>query len=278
MKKSKIKGQVSKTIICTVIVAFISLIMFSPFYVMFMMGTYSTGDIFKRMPFLPGNYLFENLKTVFSSDFIRYYWNSTYVAVFTTLGAVFVSTMAGFGFAKYEFKGKNILFASVLISMMIPTQLGLVAFAIEMRMLGWTNTHLPLIIPSMAYAFGVFWMTQYMRSTVPNEILDSAKIDGCTDFRAFIQIVLPYVKSSLVTLVLLVFITSWNNYLTPLIVLNKQELFTIPLGITTLGNFFRADYGARIAGLCIGTIPLIIVFAIGSKYFIKGLMAGAIKG
>jgi cellobiose transport system permease protein len=278
MKKPEIKRTKIKTVLSTGIISISALIAIAPFYIMFMMGTYSTGEIFKVLPLIPGTHLLDNLKTVFASDFIRYYANSIYVAVLVTLGSVFVSTLAGFGFSKYHFRGKNILFAAVLVTMMIPSQLGLVAFAAEMRVLGWTNTHLPLIIPGMAHAFGVFWMTQYIKSSVPDEVLDSARIDGCTDFRAFIQIVVPYVKSAIVTLVLLAFIASWNSYIIPLIVLNKAKLYTIPLGITTLGDFFRADYAARITGLSLGTIPLILVFAIGSKYFIKGLMAGAVKG
>lgn len=277
MKSKGIKENGIKAFVLTGIVALISIIALAPFYIMLMMATYSTGEIFRIIPVIPGTHVLANLQTVFASDFIRYYVNSFKVGLLATFGSVFVSALAGFAFAKYRFKGQNILFAAVLVTMMIPTQLGLVAFAAEMRVLGWSNTHLPLIVPGMAYAFGVFWMTQYMKTSVPDEILDSARIDGCRDFKAFILIVIPYVKSALVTLVLLVFIASWNNYLIPLIILNKVELYTIPLGITTLGNFFRADYAARIMGLSLGTIPLILVFAAGSKYFIKGLMAGAIK-
>lgn len=262
----------------TFFAALIVIILMLPFYIMFMMGTYSTAEIFRILPFKPGNHLLENLKQLMASNFLQYYWNSTKVAVCTTVGSVLISTMAGFGFAKFHFKGKGFLFSMVLVTMMIPTQLGLVAFVKEMKVLGWINTHLALIFPSMAHAFGVFWMTQFMKDNVPDEVLESAKIDGCNDGKAFIFIVIPFVRSAMVTLVLLVFIASWNSFLVPLILLNKQEMYTIPLGITTLGNFFRADYAVRIAGLAMGTIPLILIFALGSKYFIKGLMAGAVKG
>jgi cellobiose transport system permease protein len=275
---NRINGSHIKTFIGTFLIALVSLIALLPFYIMFMMGTYSTSEIFQVIPLIPGSHLLENLHAIFASDFLRYYFNSTYIAVLGTAGSVFVSTLAGFAFAKYDFKGRNLLFSAVLVTMMVPSQLGLVAFAAEMRLLGWTNTHLPLIIPGMAHAFGVFWMTQYMKTSVPNEVLDSARIDGCSDFKTFVRIVIPYVAPAMVTLILLVFIASWNSYLIPLIILNKTELYTIPLGIATLGSYFRTDYAIRITGLSLGTIPLILIFAAGSKYFIKGLMAGAVKG
>jgi len=130
----------------------------------------------------------------------------------------------------------------------------------------------------MANSFGVFWMTQYMRSSLPAEMIESARIDGASDLRVFLQIALPLAKSALITLSLLAFLSSWNSYLLPLIMLNNQALFTLPLGLARLSSWTKADIGAQIMALSIGTMPIIIMLAFGSKQFIRGLISGALKG
>ena len=245
---------------------------------MMVMGTYQNEDLFQKIVVLPGSYLLENLKTVAASRFDLVYLNSLIVSVASTLLSVFVSAFAGFAFAKHEFKHKNKIFSAVLLTMMIPGQLGLVAYVIEMRYLGASGTLLPLILPWVANAFGVFWMTQFMKGAIPTEVLESARIDGCSDIGVFFRIVLAFIYPAITTLSLLVFLWSWNNYLLPLIIINKPELFTIPLGITSLGNAYRTDLAAQILGLTLGTIPVLILFAFGSKSFIRGLTAGSVKG
>lgn len=249
-----------------------------PFYVMIIMGTHYNEDLFKKIQLLPGNYLLENLKTVLRGDFFHYYWNSLYIAVSATLLAVLVSSMAGYAFAKFEFKGKKFLYGFILATMMIPQGLGLVAFTMEMKALGWNQTHLPFIIPWAANAFGVFLMAQSMKDSVATEILESARIDGCGELRLFFTFVIGLCKPIFLTLGLLVFLNSWNNFLIPLVMINKQDMFTIPLGMYTLGAVYRTDYAARVLGLSLGTLPLIILFMINSKSFIQGLAAGAVKG
>jgi multiple sugar transport system permease protein/cellobiose transport system permease protein len=186
--------------------------------------------------------------------------------------------LAGFAFAKMEFPGKKFLFMFVLGTIMIPSQMGLVGLAIEMRWFGFINTHLALILPALANAFGVFWMRQYIASSVPNEILESANIDGCNMFNSFIQIVLPITRPALITLFLFFFLWSWNDYLVPLVMINNQDLYTIPLAIAILGQLHRTDYAARILALTLATLPILIIFALGSKYLIRGMIAGSLKG
>lgn len=265
-------------VVIAVLLTFVTLLSLFPYYMMLNMSTYYSEDIFKGIPLLPHNYLFENIATVFRSDFVLFYWNSFYIALLATAFAVFFSAMAGFAFAKYRFKGRDVLFNIVLITIMIPSGLGLIAFIIEMRVIGWNNSHLPLFMPWISNSFGVFLMTQYMRGGIPSEVLESARIDGCGELRIFLQFVFPFIKPAVATLALLTFLGSWNNFMVPLIILNKQSLFTVPLGIYVLGNLFRADYGARITALSIATIPMIIIFIVGSKSFIKGLTVGAVKG
>ena len=130
----------------------------------------------------------------------------------------------------------------------------------------------------VANCFGTFWMTQFIRSNVPNEVLESARIDGCGEFRIFFQIVLPYLKPAIATLTILQFMWNWNNYLLPLVILNDTNLYPITLGIATLATQYATNYPAQICALSLGTLPLILIFIAGSKYFINGLTAGDIKG
>ncbi|MFC5449414.1 carbohydrate ABC transporter permease [Paenibacillus aestuarii] len=267
-----------RTTAATVGIAMISIFALLPFYIMMIMGTYQNEDLFQKIVLIPGNYLLENFKTVADSRFDLVYLNSLIVSIASTVLSVFVSAFAGFAFAKHEFKYKKNIFAGVLLTMMIPGQLGLVAYVIEMRSLGLSGTLVPLILPWMANAFGVFWMTQFIRGAVPTEVLESARMDGCSDIGVFFRIVLAFIFPAITTLSLLVFLWSWNNYLLPLIMINKPELFTIPLGINSLGTAYRTDLAAQILGLTLGTLPVLILFAIGSKSFIRGLTAGSVKG
>ncbi|WP_219837565.1 carbohydrate ABC transporter permease [Paenibacillus sp. R14(2021)] len=271
-------NSTARTTLATSAIALLSIFALLPFYIMIVMGTYQNEDLFQRIVLIPGHYLWENLKTVAASRFDLVYWNSLIVSVASTLLSVFVSAFAGFAFAKHEFKYKNKIFGAVLLTMMIPGQLGLVAYVIEMRYLGVSGTLLPLIMPWIANAFGVFWMTQFMKGAIPTEVLESARMDGCSDIGVFFRIVLAFIYPAITTLSLLVFLWSWNNYLLPLIIINKPELYTIPLGITSLGNAYRTDLAAQILGLTLGTIPVLILFAFGSKSFIRGLTAGSVKG
>ncbi|WP_233531974.1 carbohydrate ABC transporter permease [Paenibacillus alkalitolerans] len=272
------KTNTLRTLLATGSIALLSVFALLPFYIMIIMGTHQNEDLFTKIVLTPGNYLLENLKTVSESRFDLAYMNSIIVSVTSTVASVFVSAFAGYAFAKHEFKYKNKIFAGILLTMMIPGQLGLVAYVIEMRYLGLSGTLLPLVLPFVANAFGVYWMTQFMKGAIPTEVLESARIDGCSDIGIFFQIVLSFIYPAITTLSLLVFLWSWNNYLLPLIIINNPDLFTIPLGITSLGRAYRTDLAAQILGLTIGTLPVLILFAVGSKSFIRGLTAGSVKG
>lgn len=266
-----------RTIPLYMIVGIFSIIALLPFYIMLIMGTYVNEDLFTGIKLLPGNYLLNNLNTVLGRSFLGFYKNSLYVTIVTAVGSTYISALAGFAFSKYRFKFKKILFFFVLGTLMVPGQLGLVGFVIEMKWFKMMNTHWPLILPSMASAFGVFWMTQYIGGAIPNELLESSRVDGSSDFRTFMQIVLPVIKPAIITIFLLSFLGSWNSYLLPLVVLDKEKLYTIPLAISMLGTVHRTDFAARILALALSTIPIIIMFSIGSKYLIQGLTAGSVK-
>lgn len=261
-----------------VIVVFVTLVSVLPFILMLVMTTHSTEEIFAGVTFAPGNNLLINLQNVWSKDFVRAYGNSLMVSVLSTVGCLIVSSMAGYALSMYKFRWRNAFYNFILITMMIPGSISMVGYMSEMRALNLTKTLIPLILLWLANGFGAFWMTQYFRSSFQYELTESARIDGCSEMGIFFKIALPCVKPALVTLSLMIFLWSWNNYLVPLILVNSSQNMTIPLFIQSLGNLYRADYGARITGLTLSLIPLIILFAIGSKSFIRGLMAGAVKG
>ena len=182
------------------------------------------------------------------------------------------------GFAKYEFKHKKMLLQLVILTMMVPMEVGLVAYVWEMRVLHLSKTFLPLILPNIANAFGVFWMTQYIGDAFPYELMESSWLDGCTDMGIFLKMVLPIVKPALFTLSIIAFLQSWNSYLLPMIMINDPKMFTIPLVIASIGNMFVADYGARILAVVVGILPIMIIFMIFSKQITEGLASGAVKG
>lgn len=164
------------------------LIALFPFYMMVMMGTYKSNELYKGLKLLPGNNLIENIKSLTKIRFPLYYFNSLFVAGAVALLTVFVCAMAGYGISKYHFKGKQVITSIIMMTMMIPTQLSLVGFAKEMVILHWNNTLLPLIIPPVANAFGVFWMINYTKGSIPDAVIESAKLDGCGELDVFFRI------------------------------------------------------------------------------------------
>lgn len=261
-----------------VLLLLMTFVMFFPLYIVFIMGTYYSEDIFKGLPVIPGDYFLENLKTVLANNYFRAYFNSLFVSVASVILSVLISSMIGFALAKYKFKGKQAIFTFILAIMMIPGQISMIGYMLEMRSLGLINTLLPLIFTWAAHPLGAFLMTQFIKDSVPTELLESGRLDGCTEPGLFFRIVVPCIKPGFLTLATLVFLWSWNNYILPLILVNRQEMFTIPLMVSTLSNQFRSDYGAIMCALALSVLPMIVIFSLCSKTFIKGIAAGAVKG
>lgn len=271
------KKSISKAVKVGILVG-VSLISLFPFYAMIMMSTHKTEDIFKGLPLLPSDYFINNIKEVLKSNFIQTYINSLFVSLVATLACVLVSAMIGYALSVYNFRFKNVLRKFIISTMMIPFQVGIIGYMIEMKTFHLTNTLWPLILMWVASGFGAFWMMQFIEGALPVELVECARVDGCNEMKIFFRIALPCIVPGLTTLALLIFLWSWNSYLVPLVFVNSPKNYTIPVFIQSLGNAYRTDYGAQITGLLLGTIPLIIMFVIGSKSFIKGLTAGAVKG
>jgi multiple sugar transport system permease protein/cellobiose transport system permease protein len=261
-----------------IVLIVISIISIYPFYMMVMMSTYRAEAIFTGIKLLPGNYWLINLNEALKGNFVRSLFNSLLVSVIATFVSVQFSAMAGYALNIYRFKFRRAAFRIIMATMAMPMQISLVGYLTEMRFFRLTNTLAPIIICHFASAFGVFWMTKYIEGSLSKELVESARIDGCHEIRVFYQIVIPCILPAVTTLTLLSFLTSWNSYLMPLIFLNRPVLMTIPLFINSLQNAYRTDYGAQLAALLLATVPVLVLFIIGSRSFIKGLTAGAVKG
>ncbi len=267
-----------RKIITAIILGILTVISIFPFWLMFSMSTYKSEMIFQNNPILPSDYFLENLKTIFASNFVQSYGNSLFVSILSMVIGVLVCSMVGYGMYAYKFRFKKQLNIFIMMTMMVPNQIGIIGYMIEMRNLGVNNSLWPLIFTWFANGFGTYWMISFVKQAVPMELIESARIDGANELRIFGSIVVPCIRPGIVTLCLLLFLWSWNNYMLPLVFINKQDNYTIPIFVKSLASAFRTDYGAQLAGLTLATIPLLIIFIIGSKSLIKGLTAGAVKG
>mgnify|MGYP005766657679 CR=1 FL=1 len=254
--------------------------MLIPFVYMILLSFMTDKQIFSgSVNFLPNPLTIKNYEYVIkNADIFKFFFNSMWVAIITTTGQVLISAMAGYGFAKFNFKYKELLFILVLVSMMIPPQVNIVPLFFIMKQFNWLDTYYALIVPGLFGGFGVFMMRQWFKS-MPGDIESSAKIDGCGNFRVFYEIALPLAMPAVVTLAIFTFITTWNSFMWPLIVTNSETVRTLPVGLASFKGSFReiTDWGAISAYSVICTIPVILTFLLGRKYFINDILSGGIK-
>ena len=276
MKKTQAAGKVS-VIIEVLVIAFLSLISIFPFYMMIVMSTYKTTELYTGLKLFIGDYLIQNFKSLAQINLLKYYANSLFVAVSCAVLTVLVCSLCGYGIGKYKFRGKKLLLSIVMLTMMVPTQLSLVGFVKEMNFIKWSSTLLPLIIPASASAFGVFWIQSFVQDAIPDSVIESAKLDGCGEVRVFFNIALPFMRPACATLALLSFMWSWNSFILPNVIISKESNFTIPLGIRQLSTQFQNDISAQILGVTLATIPILILFGVFSDNLISGLSAAAVK-
>ena len=251
-------------------------ITFLPFYWMILSSLRLTGDIFSgRASFLPGQLTWENYPSLLhDTGFLRWAANSLIISVGGTGLGVLLSSLAGFAFAKYEFRGKNLLFALILGSITIPSLVTLIPVFILMTKLGWINTYRALILPASVNAFGVFFMRRFIAG-IPDELLDAGRIDGCSEFQLYYKILFPMMRPGLGALGIFLFLGNWQDYLWPLIMTKSEKMSTLPLGIATLyANQFEIDYGVIMAGAFLATLPIVIVFVFLQRQFVAGLTQG----
>jgi cellobiose transport system permease protein len=230
-------------------------------------------------PLLPGSNLVDNVRRVFDTvPFGAALINSFVVAATITVSVVLFATLAGFAFAKLRFRARNALLLVVIATMMVPTQLGIVPLYILMTRLQWTDTLQAVIVPGLVNAFGVFFMTQYLREALPTELLEAGRIDGAASHRLFWHVVLPVARPAAAVLGMLTFLTAWNDYFWPLVVLSSPEHYTVQVALSNLRSGYVTDFSLVLTGTMVATVPLLVVFLVLGKQIIGGIMQGAVKG
>jgi multiple sugar transport system permease protein len=215
-------------------------------------------------------------------DKLPHFWNnlwiSFYTAMATTVLNLFFCSLAGYAFAMYDFRYKNLLFGMILATVMMPAFLGMIPTTIVMTALGWMNQPKALYVPAACGALGIFLMRQYIGSAIPKELVEAARMDGCSEFGIYFRIIVPLITPAMGTLGLITFIGSWNNFVTPLIVMRDMEMFTVPLALRALQGTGQVPWGAISAGSAVAVLPLLVLFAMASRRLIEGLTSGAVKG
>lgn len=258
----------------------IALFMILPFVWMLSTSLKPVSEVFQSPPqLISPNANLDAYRTLFEDKgFARNVWNTFLIASSATALRLFFCALGGYGFAKYSFRGKGALFSFVLATLVIPFGIMLIPLYYIMLQLHWIDSFWPLIIPGAANAFGIFFMRQYI-STIPDELLDAARIDGAREFAIFRRVILPMISPGLVSLGLIFFMGSWNDYLFPLVILKSPSNFTLPLTIQTLvaGGLGRPIYNLQMAGSVISIVPLLIIFLLFQRRFIDGITAGAVK-
>lgn len=250
-----------------------------PFYWMFINATHSSGAVFSFPPkLLPGKEFLTNLKNLNANvGFFRVVWNSIFITTIFTVINVYISSLSGYVFAKYKFKGRKALFIFILITLMLPPQAKMIPLFELLAKWHWINTYRAVIVPDLAYAFGIFLMRQNMLA-IPDDLIDAARIDGCGEWKIFHSIVLPTMRPAMAALGIYMFMFKWGDFMWPLIVLNDKTVKTIPVALSGLVGMSRIDYGQILVGTSIATLPVLIIFLLLQKQFISGILGGAVKG
>ncbi len=258
----------------------IAISMLYPFFAMINLSFVDNSEIFSHAgKIFHTNLTPDNYKNVFTELHLSlYFFNSLVVAVITTLGQSIFASLAGYAFARMNFKYRDTLFLIILITMLIPPQVNIIPLFFLMRELHLIDTYQALILPALFGGFGVFLMRQYFLG-LPKDLEESAKIDGCNLFQTFFKIALPLALPAVATLAIFTFVTTWNSFMWPLIVTNSESMRTLPVALAVYKGSFREItlWGELLACSVICTIPVIAVFLLGKKYFISDILQGGVK-
>jgi multiple sugar transport system permease protein len=261
------------------LVAVGALVMLLPFYFMFVFASHSRTEIFNLPPplFFGSDFLLNLDILTTKIPFWRSLGWSLYVALASTGLTLLFCSMGGYAFAMFEFRFKQPLFLLVMGTMLLPSFLGMIPTFMIMDAFGWIDQPRALYIPGAASAFGIFMMRQFVTTSIPRDLIEAARMDGCGEMGIYWRIVVPLLKPAMGTLGLITFIASWNNFIGPLIVMRSPEMYTLPLALRSMQSPVNTEWGAVMAGSAIATLPLLVLFAISSRRLIDGLTAGAVK-
>ncbi|GEQ22671.1 carbohydrate ABC transporter permease [Clostridium butyricum] len=258
----------------------LSVICLGPFLIMMVNSTRSSQEIINSFSLIPGNSLQSNWNIM--SDYFNIFSglkNSLFISVCVTLLSGYFSALTAYGLAIYKFKGRNVVFTTILVLMMVPAQLGLLGFYDLINGLGLMDSYIPLIIPAIASPFTVFFLRQYIVSVLPSSIIEAARMDGASELSIFHRIGLPIMMPGIATMSIGTFIASWNNYLMPLVLLVSPKKFTLPvmMGSLSASKDITANMGATYVSVAVSVVPIMIAFCFFSKYIISSISAGGVK-
>lgn len=275
----KIKVSPIEQILVHLILIIWLLISVIPFLWMLSTSFKGPGEIFIFPPkWIPKNPTLKNYKDLFQQmNFGRPFLNSIIVSLSTTFLSVLLATMAGYGFAKFQFKNKNTLFLLILGTVMVPGQITMIPVFLLLTKLNLLNTYWGLILPALANAFNIFFMRQFI-SGIPDELIEAAKMDGANEGWIFFKVILPLSKPAMAAITIFTFTGSWNNFLWPLIIATDESMYTLPVAVSVLGGQYTENIAMQMAGSVIVILPLIVVFLFTQKYFIKGITFTGLKG
>ena len=255
-----------------VILSLVTILTTMPFVWMILTGFKTETEALRiPMQFFPDRFMLDNFEAIFNRfHFLTFYRNTIVVAIGVTIPQVIISSMAGYGFARIDFPGKNLVFISLMAALMIPLQMILVPRFALMIAFGWIDTLTGVIVPIVPSVFATFFIRQSIMS-LPRELDESAYLDGANHLTIYIFIIMPLIKSTLAAMTVLVMVFSWNNLLWPLIVLMSRDNFTLPVGLAGLSGQFGTPLNLLMAGATVSTIPMILVFFVGQRYFLEGI-------
>jgi ABC-type glycerol-3-phosphate transport system permease component len=276
----RLNGQLAIKIAVYAVLIGMSAFMVFPFVWMVVSSLKPFDEIFAGNSLLPKHVTFHNFVSFFHQrNALQALWNSFYIATASTALSLFLCALGGYGFAKFRFPGRGFLFGFVIATLVIPFAVIVVPLFVMMRnTFHWIDTPLPLIVPWAANAFGIFFMRQYLLS-IPDELIDAGRVDGASEPRIFLRIVLPIARPALISLGIIFFISSWNNFLWPLVVLPSPSHWTLPLLLRSLqGPPGRTPYDVLMAGSVISTLPLVLGFLFFQRRLVAGILAGTVKG
>lgn len=227
--------------------------------------------------FIPREFTLEQYQLLFQRLNVgRYFFNSAVLALGVSVFSLFINSMAAFAFAKFDFRGKRPLFIFLISSMIIPAQVTMLPIFLLLKQFGLLNSYFGVILPGMASIFGIFLISQYLKST-PDSFIEAARIDGASDLQIYWQVILPLAKPILVTLALFTFMGSWNDFMWPLIVMSQESMFTLPVALSNLSGEYIQDTELMMAGSVITVFPVVVVFLLLQKYYIQGILLGGVK-
>lgn len=272
------KGKLGKAIV-VLILSLGAVTMIFPFIWMLLSSFKGQMELLRMPPtFWPERFRWENYREIFEvMPFFKYFANSIVTALLNTFVGILTSALAGYVFAKYRFKGKELVFWIMIACMMIPYDTLIIPLYKIMVKMHWTNTYLVLTVPFFVNIFGLFMMRQFMES-IPNDYIEAAEIDGCGQYKTFFRVIFPMVKPAVAALVIFIFMGSYNSFLWPLINVNSRELFTLPIGMASLTTDKKSEFELLMAASTMAVIPIFAVFCVAQKHFVAGLTMGGVKG